>query len=317
MDRTLIVVNPKARDGRISETWPQREKEILRALAGVNAEIFWTTSEDFGARAVRNALVSGIQRIVVVGGDGTLTEALQGFFEKGVAIAPKAVLLIMPAGRGDDFFKTLANQRFFRGQSAWNFALDVLEKGVPKKIDVGSLQWLNDTPSPSRAFINIASFGYPGLVVHKVQAKEGYLAKTVLGKSAWAYVLQGISAYREYRTLEMKVSVDETVFYQGKVFSGFVLNGRYNAGGICWDPAVKVDDGLFHLLLMKNPWGSPIRAKAKKIQVEIMDDRPKKHPYFEVDGELLEGHETRGAVFQILPQALNVQFPKDSLPLLP
>jgi diacylglycerol kinase family enzyme len=68
---------------------------------------------------------------------------------------------------------------------------------------------------------------------------------------------------------------------------------------------------------MKNPWGSPIRAKAKKIQVEIMDDRPKKHPYFEVDGELLEGHETRGAVFQILPQALNVQFPKDSLPLLP
>lgn len=307
MQRALIVVNPQARDGKISERWQERFQEISNALPNWELSTFWTTKENRGAKEVRDAVKRGIQKIIVVGGDGTLTEVIQGFFENGKPFSTKDTeISILPAGRGDDFFKTLTHQRFFTSRSAWRFALQILNRGSPQKIDVGMLQWLSPSSGTPRAFINIASFGYPGLVVHKVHSQAGALAKTRLGKSAWAYVLQGLSALIDYRRLEMRVSVDDQIYYQGKVFSGFVLNGQFNAGGICWSRDARVDDGWFHLILLKKPWSRPQVVVAKKVSVEILDPRPKTHPYFEIDGELLEESETRGATFQILPRALLV-----------
>lgn len=328
MNQTLILVNPKARGGEFQSQWANRQKEILAALGEAQAQLVFTSADDFGAGAIRKGLLEGIKKVVVVGGDGTLSEAAQGFFEKDRNIAPDAVLMVMPSGRGDDFFKTLANERFHSGDAAWEKGLSLLREGHPTSIDVGKLSWLDTHASVThqRYFLNITSFGFPGLVVERVQKKIGRFGKSFLGRSRWTYSIQGLAALSTYQPLDVSIKVNEAPFFSGKIHSGFILNGRYNGGGICWDPHANFRDGMFGVMVMehrsvinyikntskimmgrRDKLPGVFRAQGKKIEVLFPRLHPKPHDLFEVDGDLFEQEHTRGAIFEVLPGALKLQ----------
>ena len=144
--KTLVIVNPNAREGEVGRNWPTLEHEVMGALTPADGEsgevrVVQTGAEDRGIPQVREALKSGTQRIVVVGGDGTLSDAIQGFFENGKPIAPQASVAILPSGRGDDFFKAILSRkgkRFVQGAGAtvWKQGLRVLREGQPYPLDV-------------------------------------------------------------------------------------------------------------------------------------------------------------------------------------
>ena len=325
---TLIVVNPRARLGDLGSRWSGLERELLEVLGVESAQVVFTSPADFGSEMTRNGLRKGIRRIVVVGGDGTVSQVVQGFFDQGRPIAPDAVLVVMPGGRGDDFFKSLAGGRSqYSSKDAWQSGLKLLKSGSPQPCDVGTMEFLTTegASSPKRFFINIASFGYPGLVVKRVQSDAGLLGKSIVGKSAWAYLMQAAGGLIEYKPIPMLVKVDGEVLFQGPIFSGFVLNGRFNAGGACWAEAAKIDDGLFHVLVTE-PRG-PVKFLAslgrmrsgnwdgvekvhlragKTVEVTASGFDSTRHPLFEIDGDQPEPNGTYGARFEILPQAIRV-----------
>ena len=111
-------------------------------LGAESARTEFTSEEERGSGQVRRALREGAGKVVVVGGDGSISEALQGFFENGGAIAPEASLVVMPAGRGDDFFKSLAGWDAIGGEAATRRALEVIRRGNPRPTDVGAIEWL-------------------------------------------------------------------------------------------------------------------------------------------------------------------------------
>jgi diacylglycerol kinase family enzyme len=82
--------------------------------AGVEYQPYETKSPGDATIRTREALRSGAKCIGVVGGDGTLGETAEGFFELNpdldihpAAINPDATLAIFPAGTGDDFARGL------------------------------------------------------------------------------------------------------------------------------------------------------------------------------------------------------------------
>lgn len=321
--RTLVLVNPQARNGQLGREWPSREKEVLEALGESSIPVVFTTQEEHGSSLVRKALQEGADRIVVVGGDGTVSEAVQGFFNGDDIINPQATLMVLPAGRGDDFFKDLTNYRYYRGNSGWSRGLKLLKEGKPRSVDVGRVNWIGQGRKRQRYFINIASFGFPGLVVQRVQERYGVLGKTFLGKSGFAYLMQGLVAFVNYKPMSVQIKVDDHDFYRGKVHSGFVLNGKYNAGGICWDSDARVDDGVFQLMIMEprdrlnyikdsakillGSWnGIPgiQRARGKKIEVLMAKGQPKADHFFEIDGDLADEGEIQGASIETLSGAI-------------
>src|SRR5205085_9876763 len=110
----LVIVNNVAAKAR--RLWPTIQNQLH--TAGVEYETHHTQSRGDATTRTRAALNSGTHLIVVVGGDGTLSEAAEGFFNFSdtldappTPINPEAALAILPAGTGDDFARGLRGTR--------------------------------------------------------------------------------------------------------------------------------------------------------------------------------------------------------------
>src|SRR6185312_7551579 len=156
MPGTVLVVNPQSAGGKTERRWPELRATIQEAY-GSFEERFTRAAGD-ATEMTRKALRDGAELVVAVGGDGTINEVVNGFFDGEQAIAPKASFGIVPAGTGGDFIKTLGVPRD-------TFAAAASLKSTPRAIDVGRLSYVRDDGSRAvRHFINIASFGIGGLV---------------------------------------------------------------------------------------------------------------------------------------------------------
>jgi diacylglycerol kinase (ATP) len=330
ISKTMILVNPRAREGEVGEKWPELERQLLGALGKGEAQVEFTSATDHGEAAVRRRLKEGVGRIVVVGGDGTVSEAIQGFFEKGKLLSSNTVLAVMPAGRGDDFFKVLAGRRCKSSAEAWSQGLELLKFGKPEPMDLGRITWLPQTVGGAavghdRAFINLASFGFPGLVVQRVVQRKGILGRSPMGRSGWAYAAQIVTGLAEYKPIRTEVRVDGEIVFDGPLFSGFVLNGYYNAGGMRWSHEARIDDGLLHVVLTepRGPLSTVLsgprmlsgdwrnvkgvhRFKGTKIEIRAIEKAERGFPLFEIDGEQPESVGTLGAVIEVVPNAIRV-----------
>ncbi|MBV8348649.1 MAG: hypothetical protein JOZ49_14315, partial [Mycolicibacterium sp.] len=103
---TVAVVNPASGGGRTGRAWPELRRTL--AGAGVDVEERLTTAPREATELTRSALRDGCERVVAVGGDGTLNEVVNGFLDPdGRPIAPEAVLGLVPSGTGGDFRRTM------------------------------------------------------------------------------------------------------------------------------------------------------------------------------------------------------------------
>ncbi|HEV7797022.1 MAG TPA: acylglycerol kinase family protein, partial [Pyrinomonadaceae bacterium] len=113
-NKPLIIVNNAAVKAR--HAWPLVKKQI--EAADIEFDFYETTQPGDATVRTRKALRAGVTTIAVVGGDGTLSEAAQGFFEFNerveevpAQINPAAHLAILPAGTGDDFARSQMGRR--------------------------------------------------------------------------------------------------------------------------------------------------------------------------------------------------------------
>src|SRR5262245_18984959 len=111
---TLIIINPAAAKAR--RVWAIIQRDLNAAQ--FEFELYETKAPGDATEKTRSALRNGAKTIAVVGGDGTLSEAAEGFFEfkndselLPTPINPNANLAILPAGTGDDFARGLRGQR--------------------------------------------------------------------------------------------------------------------------------------------------------------------------------------------------------------
>src|SRR5438128_5831128 len=99
--RTVVVVNPKSQGGRLGKRWAELAEMIGRAFP---FEPVMTAGPGDATRLTREALRGGAERVVAIGGDGTINEVVNGFFDDaGAALAPEASLAVIRFGTGGDF----------------------------------------------------------------------------------------------------------------------------------------------------------------------------------------------------------------------
>lgn len=235
---TVAVVNPASAGGRTRERWP----EIARAMrrAGVEFEERVTGAPGEATAAVRAALRAGAARIVAVGGDGTVNEVVNGFFDDGGApLGPDAVLGIVPRGTGADLRRTLAIP------TGVEEAVALLARGASRRIDVGRVEWGPPGAGVApRMFLNIADCGVGGEVVARVNRSR---RKGRGGTPVFLY--HSLAVLLGYRATRLRIEADGAVVEE-RVRSLVVANGRCFGGGMRIAPDARVDDGLFDVVVI-------------------------------------------------------------------
>lgn len=232
----LLLVNPRAGAGKAG----RRRAAIESALrsAGVRFETALTTAPGHATELVRQGLERRLAGVAVVGGDGTLNEAVNGFFDpSGEPIAPDAWLGCLPCGTGGDFRRTTATPR---DQHAM---IERLVRAQPRPIDVGWVEYATLAGGTGRrAFLNIASFGLAGLVDHLVNESPKWMGGTP------AFFLGTLRAMTKYRNRRVRLTVDDAPPREIEIVNVAVANGQFFGGGMRIAPTAKLDDGAFDVV---------------------------------------------------------------------
>jgi diacylglycerol kinase family enzyme len=148
----FVVFNPNSADGRTGRDWREIEEALEKVFPLMS--FFVTTGPAHAAHMVRDALRDGHLEIIAVGGDGTINEALNGFFDRGMQIVPDAVFSFVHNGNDS------ALCRRFGIAPGWQPGVAHLGRARIHKHDVGRVTCLSEKGEPvTRYFLNAASFG--------------------------------------------------------------------------------------------------------------------------------------------------------------
>lgn len=233
--RTTVIVNPKSQGGKLGKRWTEIADTIGRAFPFDEA---LTQGPGDATRLTREALRAGAERVIAIGGDGTVNETVNGFFDDGKPIAPNACFGLIPFGTGGDFRRT------FHLPTEIADAAKVIATDHRKKIDVGRLTFRTMAGEPAhRMFANIASFGVSGVVDRLVNESGKKLGRLSF---LWATARATLS----YKNQRVQLVFDGTDRVDATINTVAVSNGRFFGGGMMVAPDAEVDDGLFDVVAL-------------------------------------------------------------------
>ena len=233
--RAMVVVNPASAAGATGRRWDRIARRLSEALGPFEHVV--TQEARHATSLARRALRDGFEMIVAVGGDGTLNEVVNGFFETGVAIAPEAVLGFVALGTGSDFARTL-------GATNLEEACARLRGRESRRIDVGHARFTDHTGVPTeRLFLNVASFGCSGQVARLVSPRLKQL------NGSLAFALATVRALLTYRDQLITLQFDDDPSREYSITNCAFCNGRYFGAGMMVGPNALIDDGRFDVTL--------------------------------------------------------------------
>lgn len=304
--QALCVVNPNSGNGRTRKAWAKAER-ILKDR-NIELDVQYTTGPGDATIITRKALQNGYNRIISVGGDGTLNEVVNGFFDENQQqINPEACLSLIPMGTGGDF------ARMFNLNSDIKNIVRLLTDPKLCCCDLVLADYTGWQENPERRFlINEADVGLGSATVYRVNRNSKALGGFLSFLLAFLYTIV------TYKNLDLVIKVDGQIIYEGKTGIIVVGNGRYFGGGVKVAPDALVDDGLLEIILAKDLKKRDLLANLTNMykgthlqhplvermagrQVEIMSAGD---ILFEMDGET-PGH-GRSVTFEIVPAAMKL-----------
>ena len=224
---TLFLVNPASANGATGRRWPKLEQRA--AELGLTGETVISERPGHLAEAARDAAADVL--LVVVGGDGTLNEVVNGVADAGREIA------VLPAGTGQDFGRTHGIP------AAFDAAVGVVLGGEPRTIDLGRVSYRAPTGDAERWFANVGSVGMSGAVA----ARANSMSKALGGRATFFYALT--IEFLGWTNTEVTVTLDSEE-RRGRMHDVIVANGRWHGGGMKLAPDASWDDGLFDVVII-------------------------------------------------------------------
>lgn len=167
---------------------PEQMRALIREI-GLEAEIVTTTSQNDMCEKIRGLVASGVKKVVVSGGDGTVACAVQEI------AGTNTTLGILPQGTANNFAGALHLPQDLPS------ALRVIKDGTPRDIDLGRID--------RRYFTEAAGVGLfaDTLALYRVGPKKNFLK----GLYATLHVLLNMKAHRLKLTIDGEVHTERAV----------------------------------------------------------------------------------------------------------
>lgn len=289
-EKWYMIVNPVAGGGRGLDHFPQVSR-LLRE-AGVHAEPVFTEHKFHAVELTVSAVKAGYRHILVVGGDGTLHEVVNGLFIQQRVDPSEVTIAVISAGTGNDWI------RMFGIPTRYSEAIRAIKEGHTFLQDVAEVDYEESKYSQTRHMANVAGLGFDAAVIKRTLTSN---AKDKFGKGGYLWCL--VRAFFSHKATGAKIWIDDRLVFNDLLFSIAIGVGKFNGGGIQQLPSAVADDGLLDVTIIRpvHWWhvvfrlrrlfngtiysiGHVTHAQGKKIRIESSPETP-----LEVDGELY-GH---------------------------
>jgi diacylglycerol kinase (ATP) len=273
-------------------------EDVRAALEGF--EIEWITTEEAGdAREAAREWSGGL--LIVIGGDGTINEVINGLGRAG--FPDDVTLAVLPTGTGNDLAATLAIPEDPEEAEA------VIRQYRVRTLDVARA---HSEGVGERFFINVASGGFgaetSGLADEELKSRWGKLS----------YLRASLEVARNFDVREVKLTLDDEERVMRAVNMA-IGNCRYAGGGWLASPKANPEDGFLDIVVIEDVGLKETLAlaptalakfdylgkegvfytRASKVRVETSPGGLE----FTVDGELIGDEPVE---FEVIPHALKV-----------
>ena len=222
----LLIVNPCSGKGKVSKYVPQICDNLEKQ--GFELEVVYTSKTYNGEQIIEN-YIRYIDAVIVCGGDGTLSEVINGI----IKCHKKIDVTFIPFGTTNDFAKTVKMPRSHYKLSK------KLSKYKEKGIDIGSFN--------NSFFYYVAAFGTCTSVSYTTNQEE----KNKLGR--FAYYKKAVKDLKKMKSIQASIVTDNEIIKDEFIYGG--VTNSISIGSFKWFKRndFKVNDGLFELILIKKP----------------------------------------------------------------
>lgn len=227
--KVLLIYNPTAGHGRAKKILPNVESEFLKQ--DIDFELHLTDYPEHAVEIVKEADFSKFDGIIAAGGDGTLFEVINGYYQN--PSQSKIPLGVLPIGTGNAFARDMELH-----VSQWQRAIEIIGMKKPRKVDVGKFTSHGQT----YYFLNILGLGFVADAT-----KTAYKLK-FLGNLS--YTLAVLYRMMLLKTFKLKIEIDGKLIERKNIFVE-ISNTTYTANFFI-APNAKIDDGLLDVTLLGN-----------------------------------------------------------------
>lgn len=233
-----IILNPAGGSGSTSKLW--KSCAPLFKESGCTCTVHESTRRRGIEAIVRKLTSKGrYTRIIVIGGDGTLNEAVNG-----ISDFENTAFGFIPCGTGNDMVRDMGLPK-----SKKELIRLMLDGEIKREADVGELTFFNDDGSFIKRRFNISSdigFGAATCAYADRSKLKPLLNRIGLGRLI--YLVQAVKVCFTAKPAYMVIRYDGKGVRYRKCLSAIAMNHCHEGGGFKFCPKAEFDDGLLDVV---------------------------------------------------------------------
>ncbi|WP_217589825.1 diacylglycerol/lipid kinase family protein [Lentibacillus saliphilus] len=233
----IFIINPAAGYGRANKVYDKLKR--TKAYRDIKSQSFFT--EYLGhAEEIAQSIAKRKHTprcVIVIGGDGTLHEVINGLSGSSVSVA------FIPGGSGNDFA---------RGISLKGHAVDIFERILQEHRTIE--YWCGDytIEGTTRQFVNSIGFGFDAEITR--QANQSVYKKwlSIFYLSSLSYVFALIYMIFYFKPMTVTLKLDGQLHKIESCWMITIANQPYYGGGMKIIPHATVQPDVFSLLVIRS-----------------------------------------------------------------
>lgn len=298
MSGYVAIINPAAGGGRAGNEGPSALRALREAHVALD-DIRYTRAAGDARQIAKEAWQQGARRFLVVGGDGTTHEVINGCVPEALQGTERPVIGMLPLGTGNSFLRDFG---IFDSKSA----LAAITKGAERKSDVVRLEH----EEGALLSFNIVGFGFSATVGARTNAKYKRF-----GVAGYVVAVFETAVNLQAPTFPLRVDGGALDARPSTLLS--FSNSRFTGGAMEMAPRAKTDDGELDVIRI----GSmprlrfvaqfPSIFRGKHTEKPEVEEKRARRVEFEIgeaidcmiDGEIVR---VRPRSVEVVPQAFSV-----------
>jgi diacylglycerol kinase family enzyme len=238
--KLFLILNPRSKSGKSAKL----HGYIISALEkrGVKFDFSYVVSFDSIRKQSVYANRNGYDRVIAVGGDGTINAVISGFYDQHGKRISQAKIGVIYTGTSPDFCKS------YNIPLKIDEAIKVCIHDKVRKIRIGKIELKNrKDEEETRFFACCATIGIGATIARIANSNRKYLGDSTGTLTAV------LASLLNYKSGPVSITADGVSVNHNDLLNIFIGRTKYIASGIKMDRGMDDEDGRFYSLVVSKP----------------------------------------------------------------